>query len=42
MTTRKPLIALTPNYNIEKEEPYMRPAYIRAIQQLALAGIYRK
>lgn len=32
MTTRKPLIALTPNYNIEKEEPYMRPAYIRAIQ----------
>lgn len=32
MTTRKPLIALTPNYNIEKEEPYMRPAYIRAVQ----------
>lgn len=32
MTARKPLIALTPNYNIEKEETYMRPAYIRAIQ----------
>ncbi|MCI8743016.1 MAG: gamma-glutamyl-gamma-aminobutyrate hydrolase family protein [Lachnospiraceae bacterium] len=32
MTTRKPMIALTPNYNIDRMEPYMRPGYIRAIQ----------
>lgn len=33
----KPLIALTPYYNIEKEEPYMRPAYLKAIR--AAGGI---
>lgn len=32
MTSRKPMIALTPYYNIEREEPYMRPAYIQAIR----------
>jgi len=26
------MIALTPNYNIDRMEPYMRPGYIRAIQ----------
>lgn len=34
---KKPWIALTPYYNIEKEEPYMRPAYLRAIR--AAGGI---
>lgn len=29
---QKPLIALTPYYNIEREEPYMRPAYLKAIE----------
>lgn len=33
MAARKPMIALTPYYNIDKQEPYMRPAYIQAIQQ---------
>lgn len=33
----KPLIALTPYYNLEKEEPYMRPAYLKAIR--AAGGI---
>lgn len=37
MTDHKPLIALTPYYNMEKEEPYMRPAYLRAIR--AAGGI---
>jgi len=32
MQNQKPLIALTPNYNIEREEPYMRPAYLKAIE----------
>lgn len=34
---RKPFIALTPYYNIEKEEPYMRPAYLKAVR--AAGGI---
>lgn len=37
MLNRKPLIALTPYYNIEREEPYMRPAYLKAIE--AVGGI---
>lgn len=28
----KPLIALTPYHNTEKDEIYMRPAYLKAIQ----------
>lgn len=31
MTNQKPLIALTPYHNTEKDEPYMRPAYLKAI-----------
>ena len=31
MTNKKPLIALTPYFNIDKDEPYMRPAYLKAI-----------
>lgn len=34
---RKPLIALTPYFNIEKDEPYMRPAYLKALR--AAGGI---
>lgn len=37
MQDKKPLIALTPYYNIEKDEPYMRPAYLKAIR--AAGGI---
>lgn len=33
----KPIIALTPYHNIEKDEPYMRPAYLQAI--IAAGGI---
>lgn len=33
MTARNPMIALTPYYNMDKQEPYMRPAYIQAIRQ---------
>lgn len=33
----KPMIGLTPYYNIETREPYMRPAYLKAI--LAAGGI---
>ena len=29
MTKKKPLIALTPYFNIERDEPYMRPAYLK-------------
>ena len=32
MQSRKPLIALTPYHNTEKDEIYMRPAYLKAIQ----------
>lgn len=32
MTKKKPLIALTPYFNIERDEPYMRPAYLKAIR----------
>lgn len=28
----KPIIALTPYFNIDREEPYMRPAYLKAIR----------
>ena len=31
MANQKPLIALTPYHNAEKDEPYMRPAYLKAI-----------
>ena len=31
MNTKKPVIALTPYYNTEKDEPYMRPAYLKAL-----------
>ena len=37
MTKKKPLIALTPYFNIERDEPYMRPAYLKAIR--AAGGI---
>lgn len=37
MTEKKPIIALTPYFNIEREEPYMRPAYLKAIR--AAGGI---
>lgn len=37
MQDKKPVIALTPYFNIEKEEPYMRPAYLKAIR--AAGGI---
>jgi len=37
MQTRKPLIALTPYHNTEKDETYMRPAYPEAIR--AAGGI---
>lgn len=32
MSKKKPLIALTPYFNIERDEPYMRPAYLKAIR----------
>lgn len=32
MQEKKPVIALTPYHNIEKDEPYMRPAYMKAIR----------
>lgn len=32
MPNQKPLIALTPCHNTEKDEPYMRPAYLKAIR----------
>lgn len=32
MQDKKPIIALTPYHNIEKDEPYMRPAYLKAIR----------
>ena len=37
MSKKKPLIALTPYFNIERDEPYMRPAYLKAIR--AAGGI---
>ena len=37
MAKKKPLIALTPYFNIERDEPYMRPAYLKAIR--AAGGI---
>lgn len=37
MQEKKPVIALTPYHNIEKDEPYMRPAYMKAIR--AAGGI---
>lgn len=37
MQNQKPLIALTPYYNIEQKEPYMRPNYLKAIE--AAGGI---
>lgn len=37
MSEKKPLIALTPYFNIDKDEPYMRPAYLKAIR--AAGGI---
>lgn len=37
MSQKKPLIALTPYFNIDKDEPYMRPAYLKAIR--AAGGI---
>lgn len=36
-SSKKPLIALTPYHNLEKDEPYMRPAYLQAI--IAAGGI---
>lgn len=32
MTKKKPLIALTPYFNMDTNEPYMRPAYLKAIR----------
>ncbi len=32
MNSKKPVIALTPYYNTETDEPYMRPAYLNAIR----------
>ena len=32
MNTKKPVIALTPYYNTERDEPYMRPAYLKALR----------
>ncbi len=32
MLTSKPLIALTPYHNTERDEPYMRPAYLNAVR----------
>lgn len=37
MQNKKPVIALTPYHNVEKDEPYMRPAYLKAIR--AAGGI---
>lgn len=37
MTKKKPLIALTPYFNMDQDEPYMRPAYLKAIR--AAGGI---
>lgn len=37
MNTKKPVIALTPYYNTETDEPYMRPAYLKAIR--AVGGL---
>lgn len=37
MQEKKPVIALTPYHNTEKDEPYMRPAYLKAIR--AAGGI---
>lgn len=37
MENKKPLIAVTPYHNTEKDEPYMRPAYLKAIR--AAGGI---
>lgn len=32
MNKKKPLIALTPYFNTERDEPYMRPAFINAVR----------
>lgn len=37
MSDKKPVIALTPYFNIDRDEPYMRPAYLTAIR--AAGGI---
>lgn len=37
MTHKKPLIALTPYFNTERNEPYMRPTFLKAVQ--AAGGI---
>ncbi|MDD3252844.1 MAG: gamma-glutamyl-gamma-aminobutyrate hydrolase family protein [Lachnospiraceae bacterium] len=37
MSNKKPVIALTPYFNIDQDEPYMRPAYLKAIR--AAGGI---
>ena len=37
MQEKKPIIALTPYHNTEKDEPYMRPAYLKAVR--AAGGI---
>ncbi len=33
MENSKPFIALTPYHNLEKDEPYMRPAYLSAVRE---------
>ncbi len=33
MTDKKPLIALTPYFNTDRDEPYMRPAFLKAVRQ---------
>lgn len=37
MNKKKPVIAITPYFNIERDEPYMRPGFIKAIR--AAGGI---
>lgn len=34
MQEKKPIIGLTPYHNTEKDEPYMRPAYLKAIRNV--------
>ena len=32
MTSKKPVILLTPYFNTERDEPYMRPAFLKAVR----------
>ena len=47
MTSKKPVILLTPYFNTERDEPYMRPAFLKAVRHagavpVILPWIWRK